>query len=240
MLKIFRRYTKVIIWVVVGSFILWGGYSVSALKKEGRYAGEAFGKPVSFQEYNQFYRATQLFMPSEKPLEDPELLRNYTWQNIVYSREARQAGIKVTDEDVRGEVANILKQQGLTNPTQEQYKIWLTRSLHMSPREFEEGLREFMRIQKLLRVKITSFTPAGADKLTDAKAKEEASEKQKMAFMTWTNDVNTRANFKDYLALRQPQEEMPEEAQPVAPEAPAAPSTPSAPAANPAAPTDKK
>ena len=240
MLKIFRRYTKVIIWIVVGSFILWGGYSVSALKKEGRYAGEAFGKPVSFQEYNQFFRATQLFMPSEKPLEDPELLRNYTWQNIVYSREARQAGIKITDEDVRGEVANILKQQGLTNPTQEQYKIWLTRSLHMSPREFEEGLREFMRIQKLLRVKITSFAPAGADKLTDAKAKEEASEKQKMAFMTWTNDVNQRANFKDYLALRQPQEETPEEAKTVAPETPATPSTPSAPVANPTSATDKK
>ena len=90
MLKIFRQYTKVIIWIVVGSFILWGGYSVSALKKEGRFAGEAFGKAVTFQEYNQFYRATQLFMPAEKPIEDPELLREYTWQNIIYAREAKQ------------------------------------------------------------------------------------------------------------------------------------------------------
>ena len=157
MLKIFRQHTKAIIWVVVGSFILWGGYSVSALKKEGRYAGEAFGRSVSFQEYNKFYRATQLFMPSEKPLEDAELLRNYTWQNIVYSHEAKRDGINITDDDVRNQVANILKQHGLVNPTQDQYKIWLTRSLHMSPRDFEEGLREFMRIQKLLRVKIASF-----------------------------------------------------------------------------------
>ena len=217
MLKIFRQYTKVIIWIVVGSFILWGGYSVSALKKEGRYAGEAFGRSVSFQEYNQFYRATQLFMPSEKPLEDPDLLRNYTWQNIIYSREAKRDGIKITDDDVSHEVANILKQQGMTNPTQEQYKIWLTRSLHMSPRDFEEGLREFMRIQKLLRVKITSFTPAGAEKLTDAKAKEAAAEKQKTAFMAWTNDVNRRAAFKDYLALPPAQEETPETAKTVTP-----------------------
>ena len=217
MLKIFRQYMKVIIWIVVGSFILWGGYSVSALKKEGRYAGEAFGKSVSFQEYNQFYRATQLFMPSEKPLEDPELLRNYTWQNIIYSREAKRDGIKITDEDVRGEVANILKQQGMTNPTQEQYKIWLTRSLHMSPRDFEEGLREFMRIQKLLRVKIAGFAPVGVNKLTDAKAKEAAAEKQKMAFMTWTNDVNKRAAFKDYLALATAQEEAHETAKTVTP-----------------------
>lgn len=224
MLKIFRTHTKLIIWIVVGSFILWGGYSVSALKKEGRFAGEAFGKTVSFQEYNQFYRATQLFMPSEKPLDDPELLRDYTWQNIIYSREAKHQGIKITDEEVRREIANILKQQGLVSPTEEQYKIWLTRTLHISPREFEEGLREFMRIQKLLRTQITSFVPAGADKLTDPKAKEEAAEKQKIAFMTWTNDVNKRAALKDYLALREAsQEEPPENAGTAAPAASPAP-----------------
>ena len=213
MLKVFRKHTKMIIWVVVGSFILWGGYSVSALKKEGRYAGEVFGKSVSFQEYNQFYRATQLFMPSEKPLEDPELLRKYTWQNIIYSHEAKQSGIKITDEDVRNELANILKQQGLISPTPEQYKIWLTRSLHISPREFEEGLREFMRIQKLLRVKIASFAPAGIDKLTDPKAKEEAAAKQKTEFMTWTNELNQRSALKDYLALPLGQEAAPESAE---------------------------
>jgi hypothetical protein len=208
MLKIFRRYTRVIIWFVVGSFVLWGGYSVSALKKESRFAGEAFGKSVSFQEYNQFYRATQLFMPAEKPVEDPKLLRDYTWQNIIYAREAKLEGIKITDDEVRGEVSNILKQQGLVSPTEEQYKVWLTRSLHLSPREFEEGLREFMRIQKLLRMQIARFVPAGADKLTDPKAKEEATTKQKTDFMMWTNEVNQRAGLKDYLP-QEPQQEGP-------------------------------
>jgi hypothetical protein len=199
MLKIFRRYTKVVIWVVVGSFILWGGYSARALKKESRFAGEVFGKSVSFQEYNQFYRATQLFMPSEDRVDDPKILRDYTWQNIIYSREAKLKDVTVTDEEVRREIANMLKQQGLVSPTEGEYKAWLTRSLHLSPREFEEGLREFMRIQKLLRAQIASFTQAGTDKLTDPKAKEEAAVKQKTAFMAWTNDVNKRADFTDYL-----------------------------------------
>ncbi|MFA5159894.1 MAG: SurA N-terminal domain-containing protein [Candidatus Omnitrophota bacterium] len=215
MLKIFRRYTKIVIWVVVGSFILWGGYSVSALRKEGRFAGEVFGKSVTFQEYNRFYRATQLFMPSKKPLEDPELLRDYTWQNIIYSREAKRKGIKITDEEVRGEISNILKQQGLINLTAEQYKTWLTRTLHLSPREFEEGLREFIRIQKLLRTQIASFVPAGVNKLTDPKTKEEAVTKQKLEFMAWTNDVNKRAALKDYLAPPPAQEEAPKNTQAV-------------------------
>ncbi|HOW87288.1 MAG TPA: SurA N-terminal domain-containing protein [Candidatus Omnitrophota bacterium] len=225
MLKFLRKYTKLIIWVVVGSFILWGGYSVSALKKEGRFAGEIFGKTVSFQEYNQFYSATQLFMPTEKPLEDPEALRSYTWQNIIYAREAKREGVKISDEDVRNEIANLLKQQGLVNPTQEQYKIWLTRALHMSPRDFEEGLREFMRIQKLLRVKIASFTPVDADKVTDPKEKEKIIEKQKTDFMVWTADVNKRANLKDYLALPKPAEETTEGLEEEAPAPEPAPAT---------------
>lgn len=219
MLKIFRKHTKLIIWIVVGSFILWGGYSVSSLKKEGRYAGEAFGSPVTFQEYNRFYQATQLFMPSEKPLEDPELLRNYTWQNIVYAREAKREGVKVGDDEVRREIAGILKQQGLVDPTEEQYRIWLTRTLRISPREFEGGLREFMSIQKLLRMKIGSFKPAGTPTTTDPKANEALAAKQKTDFMAWTADVNQRARIKDYLALPATQEEttVPAPQAPVAP-----------------------
>ena len=221
---------------MVALALLFGAGSIVDLvtsKKSGRFAGETFGKSVTFQEYNQFYRATQLFMPSEKPLDDPELLRNYTWQNIVYSREAKRRGVNITDEEVRGEIAKILKQQGLVRPTAEQYKIWLTRTLHLSPHEFEEGLREFIRIQKLLRLQIASFVPAGVDKLTDPKAKEEVAAKQRMDFMAWTNDVNKRAALKDYLALSSPQEEAPENVEAVAPTARPAPDAQPVPAAKP-------
>jgi hypothetical protein len=239
MLKIFRQNTKIIIWVtVVALALLFGAGSIVDLvtgKKSGRFAGEAFGKPVTFQEYNQFFSATRIFMPSEKPLEDPELLRNYTWQNIVYSREAKREGIKITDEEVRGEIANILKQQGMINLTAEQYKVWLTRTLQLSPRDFEEGLREFMRIQKLLRVQVASFTPAGIENVTDPKAKEEASMKQKMAFMAWTNDVNKRAALKDYLALPQDSEEAPEGVEKAVPPASPSTATPAQPVTVPAA-----
>jgi len=213
MMQFFRKHTKVIVWIAAISFIVCGGYSISAMKKEGRFAGEAFGKPVTFQEYNQFYRATQIFMPSKEPLKDPDLLRNYTWQNIIYSREAKKEGLRVTDEEVRTEIASILKQQGLLSPTPEQYKIWLTRTLQMTPREFEEGLREFIRIQKLIQQKIISFMPAGADKLTNEKVKADASSKQKEAFMKWTNELNKKAAFKDYLAIQTAQQEESEEPQ---------------------------
>lgn len=215
MLQFFRHHTKAIVWIAAICFILCGGYSITTLKKDGRFAGEVFGKSVTFQEYNQFYRATQLFMPSEKPVEDPDLLRGYTWQNIIYAREAKREGLKVSDQDVRDEITSILKQQGLTDPTPQQYNIWLTRSLHMTPHEFEEGLREFIRIQRLLRKTIASLKPAGTEKTEKEKAKEEPAEKQKEAFMKWTAALNQKAALKDYLALPEASPQEPPAAEPV-------------------------
>lgn len=211
MLNLFRKNTKIIIWITVAALaLLFGAGSIVDLvnsKKSGRFAGEVFNHSVTFQEFNRFSRATQLFMPSEKPIDDPDLLRTYTWQNIIYSREAKREGIKVDDNEVREEVSTILKQQGLLNPTPEQYQIWLTRALHMSPREFEEGLREFIRIQKLLRSKIASLAAAETGKTLDDKAKADATAKQKEAFMKWTRELNQKAGLKDYLALSKVDEE---------------------------------
>lgn len=208
MMKLLRKHTKVVVWIIVVSFAIWGGYSATTLKKEGRYAGEAFGKPVTFQDYNRFYNATQLFMPSKdkSELENPEVLRTFTWQNIIYSREAKRLGIKVTDDEVRQEVANILTQQGIHAPTQEQYRIWLTRTLRISPREFEEGLREFLRIQRLLRMQFEKFQIGPED---PKDASEEAKKKKQEAFVLWTNELNQKARLKDYLSLG---ESNPEEA----------------------------
>ncbi|HOW59885.1 MAG TPA: SurA N-terminal domain-containing protein [Candidatus Omnitrophota bacterium] len=228
MLKIFRQHTKVMVWIVAAALIfLFGVGSIVDLigqKNNSRFAGEVFGQTVTFKEYKRFAHATQLFMPSENPLEDPDLLREYTWQNIIYSREAKRQGINVSDKEVQTEIASLLKQQGLLNPTPEQYKYWLMRvfrttprdieieqrELQEWPREFEEGLREIMRIQKLLRGKVASLTAAGSEKLTDEKAKEEISKKSKEAFMKWTQEVNKKAALKDYLAvLKQDSEESP-------------------------------
>jgi hypothetical protein len=218
MLKILRSNTKAIVWITVAALaLLFGAGSIADLvrnKKDGRYAGKVFGKPVTFQEFNQFYRSTQLFMPTEKAVDDPEVLRDYTWQNIIYSHEAKRKGIKISDDEVQKEIAKILKDQGLVNANEEQYKIWLTRTLHISPREFEEGLREFMRIQKLLRTQIASFVPPGYDQLTDTKAKEEAAEKQRLDFMAWTSDVNKRAALEDYLTLPETPQEGPASPEP--------------------------
>ncbi|MGI6241869.1 MAG: SurA N-terminal domain-containing protein [Candidatus Omnitrophota bacterium] len=223
-LKFFRLNMKIIIWItIVALVLLFGAGSIVDIvhsDKSGRYAGEAFGKPVTFQEFNKFFRATELFMPvgDRSTLNDPDLLRSFTWQNIVYAREARNVGITVSDGEVREQITKIMAQQGLSNPTPEQYRVWLTRNLQINPREFEEGLREFMKIQKLLGQQLSDLpTDQPVEEETEKNAEtpkptdEETLQKRQMAFMIWTHELNQKADVKDYLALPEetPESEVP-------------------------------
>lgn len=165
MLDLIRKNTKVIVWTVVALFVTWGGYSVGTqFKKEGRVAGEIFGKEISFQEFNRFYVANQIFSFGGKAIEDPAQLRKYTWQSIIYSKEAKRRKIEVSDDEVRQEILRLLAAQKIENPTPEFYEMWVEKQLRESTRDFEMQIREFLRLQKLINqareeAKITVASP---------------------------------------------------------------------------------
>ncbi|MBN1689311.1 MAG: SurA N-terminal domain-containing protein [Candidatus Omnitrophica bacterium] len=152
MMKFLRKNTKIIIWAVVFSFILWGGYSVgTSFKKEGRVAGEIFGKDISFQEFNSFYRASQIFSITGKTIEDPNILKQHTWQSLILSQEAKRQKIDVSDDEVLAEVFRLLAVQKIENPSPELYRRWVQATLRETPQEFESQIREILRIQKLIQ-----------------------------------------------------------------------------------------
>ncbi len=168
MLKTLRKNTKIVVWSVVVSFALWGGYSVSSqMRKESMYAGKIFGKNISFQEFGQFHRSAQLFTFGEKRAEDEQVLRQTAWQGLIFSREARRRKIEVPDEEVRKEVLQLLEKQKV-DP--QNYPMWLERGIHETPKEFESQVREVLRIQKLVE-KLRGSLPNTA--VTDAEAHDQ-------------------------------------------------------------------
>lgn len=169
MLKTLRKNTKLVVWIVVISFTLWGAFSLGvSFKKKGRFAGQVFGKTITFQEYNRFYRMHEIFSSGNPAAEDPAILRQQTWMSIIHSREAKRRKIQVTDDEVRNEIKGIFKAQGITDLTASFYKQWLKRTLRLSPREFESQLREWIRIQKLVRETFNQAIPLA----TQEEAKE--------------------------------------------------------------------
>lgn len=152
MLHVLRKNTKSIIWTVILSFGLWGAYSVGTqFQKEGRVAGEVFGKNVSFQEYSRFFRAAQIFSFSGKNAGDPERIKQQAWQNLILSREAKRRKVEVTDEEVRGQIYKLLEAQKIENPGPEIYRRWLAATVRETPQDFESQIREMLRAQKLVQ-----------------------------------------------------------------------------------------
>ncbi|MSR77236.1 MAG: hypothetical protein EXS63_03270 [Candidatus Omnitrophica bacterium] len=153
MLKLMRKNTKTIIWLVIITFMLWGGYAVSTqFQKQGRIAGEIFGKEITYQEFNTFYRSNQIFsFAGKKPPEDSSVLNLQTWQSLIYAYEARNQKVKITDDEVREEIMRLLKDQKIENPSPQFYERWLLSSFGFRPNEFEKQLRELLSIQKLVR-----------------------------------------------------------------------------------------
>lgn len=151
MLNIFRKNTKIIIWSVVLCFALWGGFSVGTqFQKQGRYAGEVFGKNITFQEYDSFYKAAQIFSVNGTPADDAEVIKTQAWQNIILYHTAKKQGIKVSNDEVRTELLRLLKSQGLESFDAKVYENWLQRALRTTPKEFEGQVKNLLLIRKLI------------------------------------------------------------------------------------------
>lgn len=189
MLKFLRKNTKTIIWAVIIAFVLWGGFAVTTqFQDEGRIAGKVFGQEVTFQEFDRFFRASQIFSYAEEPITDPEQLKQKTWEGIIFSREAKRLKLRVTDGEVREEVLRLLKTRGLENPPPGLYKRWLQNTLRETPQEFESQVRETLRIQKML----LELFPEGTQGTTKPEAPNEK-------ILDWSRDLFTRARLEDYL-----------------------------------------
>ena len=153
MLKFLRKKTKAIVWTVIIAFISWGGYAVSLqLGESQRAAGRIFGKEVSYREYQFAGRAVQILSHSSQEAEAPapDQIEAETWEFLVLSREARRRRVQVTDEEVRREIGLFLAHKGADPISSELYHQWIRGAFREEPREFENQIREHLRIQKLL------------------------------------------------------------------------------------------
>lgn len=150
MLNHLRKNTKLICWIIVGAFALWGVGSIAfEVGSKGNFAGKVFGQKISNQEFNRHYKMVQIFGGDIGENKDPELLEAKTWQQIALVLEARQKGIQVSDEEVRSEIMRRMA-GGTGTYDEEVYERWVKNVFRETPRAFEEKIRDLISIQKLL------------------------------------------------------------------------------------------
>ncbi len=154
MLKFLRKNTKVVVWIVVIAFVGWGGFAArTQFEGANRSPGRVFGKEVSFREYLQAGQIVDTFYAKPKDSKEPisaEAVEAQTWQFLALSHEAKKRKINVSDDEVRQSIAMLLSGKDTLDVSPEQYSMWIRGQFHREPREFENQIRENLRVRKLL------------------------------------------------------------------------------------------
>ena len=160
MLNVLRKRgnLKKIMWglaiLIIPAFVLWG--SGSSIRSSGlpKYAGEIFGKKISFRQYEASFQAARheaLLIYGEDFNKVAKFLNleKEAWQRLILLYQAKKERIKVSDEEVIDFIQKLPFFQKEGRFSQEKYKVFLDYAFRTSPRDFEEQIRETLKIDQL-------------------------------------------------------------------------------------------
>lgn len=203
MLKFLRKNTKLFAWFFVILLIFVFGLSSLTFNKHDQYAGEVFGKKISFQEFRSFETLTRMLPPSPQIAEDPQLEKQFTWQQIILAYEAKRKGFEVSNSEVQARVDTLVNPEQTHRISPDEY-LQLLKSRRTTPNEFENGIRELIRIQKMISERFRPATvPAEApvnpaDKKESEKKAADELKKRQAEYIQWMSDIYQRAKVVDY------------------------------------------
>lgn len=164
MLRFYRRHIKTFIWVIVLSFVAWGIGTLSISTNDSSpYAGSIRGQKITQKEFMMTMRFYDLLTrrQGKEPKSEPlsyEQLRALTWQTIIVSREAKQQGIEITDEDITAEIEKLFSVDGSFSLIL--YQDWVRQNFDGRSRDFEEVIRRYLAVQNIRQKVLTGIPEA--------------------------------------------------------------------------------
>lgn len=169
MLKILRKkgVAKKILWgitfVIIISFGLWGQSYV--LRQSGRpdYAGKIFGRKISLEEFQRHFELTQAqamiqYGDEFGKIKEHLNLMSQTWDRIILLYESNRRRIPVSDKEVVEKVQEYPLFQRDKRFDPQLYHNILRYALRLTPRDFEEGIRDNIKFYKLFEKETLGIT----------------------------------------------------------------------------------
>ena len=160
MLKILRKkgVAKKILWFVAVIIIISFGFFGPSYRGRERvaanYAGKIFGRTVSFQEFERSYQEAQIqalmrFGDNFNKIKPYLNIDAEAWDRLILSSEAQKRNIKVSDDEVIAAVEKFPFFQKNGQFDTLMYNDVLKYVFRVKPREFEEGVRDDLKVKKL-------------------------------------------------------------------------------------------
>jgi len=164
--------------IIIPAFVLWGAGSMRGSRREGpAYAGYIFGKKVSLEDYANAWRAVrnEAMMRYEnfEKIYDKLNLEEEAWTRLIMLNEAGRLGIRVRDDEVVDAIQSFpfLSRGGRFD--NELYNYIVTNTFRMTAREFEEDIRDSIKISKLAQDILSDVTVSEEELLEEYKKRNE-------------------------------------------------------------------
>ncbi len=169
MLKVFRKegVLKKILWflaaLIIISFVFFPAFSTTVSQDPSSVAGRAFGKKISITDFQKHYNNTRdqaIMIHGENFFKMGSFLNleGETWDRIVLLEEAKRRRITVKDTDIIDFIKTLKMFQRNGEFDDLLYKDLLRFIFRRSPRDFEEGMRDQLKIMKLFEQVTASMT----------------------------------------------------------------------------------
>jgi len=157
--------------VITLCFVLWGVPMGLSERKTDAVAGWLGSQKILTGHFLKNYKALRTELLFSLGLGESELSRRLdmeqlTWERIVLLEAAQKSNIRVPDQEIVEWIQNVpvFSSEGRFNESF--YQVFVERRLRITPREFEENIRDFLTIQKL-RYKVTQTGPIPEEKVKE-------------------------------------------------------------------------
>jgi peptidyl-prolyl cis-trans isomerase D len=174
MLKIFRKkgVAKKVLWAIAGVIIISFGFGFGISRYSDSFditqtAGKVFGKKISLKDFRRYSQGTLDQVVMQHGADNQKILAsmdidNETWTRIILLKAAEEQGIKVADMEVIRYIQELPFFQRDGQFDKMLYKsivgnVFNKNSFSREPRDFEESLRDQLKIMKLFQPAIKAI-----------------------------------------------------------------------------------
>lgn len=195
MLKILRKkgVAKKLLWalaiMITVSFVFWGVSSSLTDGRSTRDAGTIFGRPVLLRDFQKTFlnvrnQAIMRYGENFHQISHMLDLNSETWDRLILLREAKKQKIIVTDQAVISTIQNFpfFQRQDQFDPAL--YNQVIQYVFQCKPRDFEEGIRESLMIEKMYQHQ-TDLVSVSSDEVL--KAYKEQNEQAQVDYILFSS-----------------------------------------------------
>ncbi len=141
--------------LIIPAFVLWGVGSALKTQRSSSFAGTVFSQKITIDEFMKQYRAVYnqaqlIYGENLAKLQDYLNLEGQTWQRIILLKESKIKKIAATDEEVISQIKSSPIFQKKGDFDRDTYETILRYYLGLGSRDYEEQVRNNLKIKKLL------------------------------------------------------------------------------------------